>query len=184
MLTQEELKKFLHYDPDTGIFTNIIRRQKLKVWDIVGSIRSDGYLEITVDYSRFLAHRLVWLYVYSSFPIEQIDHINWIKNDNRISNLREVTQKENLQNQKKRTRMDLSIPMGVVSIKYKGIPIAYVSHWYDISWKLKWSPSFNFKKLWKDNALAQAIAYREARILELNKQGAGYTNRHWLNLTF
>ena len=47
-----------------------------------------------------MAHRLVWLYVYGKFPSNAIDHINTIGNDNRFSNLREVTNSQNQMNRK------------------------------------------------------------------------------------
>ena len=49
------------------------------------------------------AHRLAWFYVYGSWPNDQIDHINRNKTDNRIANLREVTNKQNQQNASKRS---------------------------------------------------------------------------------
>ena len=54
-----------------------------------------GYVQIMIDYKNYTAHRLAWLYVHGRWPYEQIDHINRIKNDNRIVNLREATNSEN-----------------------------------------------------------------------------------------
>jgi hypothetical protein len=63
---------------------------------------SQGYISIGVDGTHYLAHRLAWLYVYgewpTAWPAGQVDHINRIKTDNRIANLRIVTSSENKQN--------------------------------------------------------------------------------------
>jgi hypothetical protein len=100
-------------------------------------------------------------------------------------NLREVTHRENLQNQKKHPRTDISIPTGVMVVKSNWVPIAYRAQWQDISWKPQSSPSFNFIKYWsRDKAIQKAIEYRKEKISELNEQWSSYTNRHWLNLTF
>lgn len=97
-LTQERLKELLHYDPETGIFTNLTQRGKVKKGAVAGSKYSTGYICIEIYYKRYQAHRLAWLYVYGEFPANQIDHINEIKDDNRIVNLRSATNLENQHN--------------------------------------------------------------------------------------
>jgi hypothetical protein len=101
-LTAEKLRELLHYDPETGIFTWKVRAANLiKVGDITGCPGGDGYLRIGLHNRLFLAHRLVWLYVYGEWPSLDIDHINRNKADNRISNLRDVSHKQNHQNKSK-----------------------------------------------------------------------------------
>lgn len=94
MLTQDDMKKTLHYDPETGLITRVNTRITFKV----GNLTPCGYLRIKVNNKLYLAHRLAWLYMYGSFPEGQIDHINGIRLDNRICNLRDVSKKENLVN--------------------------------------------------------------------------------------
>jgi hypothetical protein len=101
MITQERLKGLLSYDAETGIFTWISRRIGVKKGSVAGGYNGKGYWLIYVDGYRYRAHRLAWLYMYGKMPEDQIDHINHDKIDNRISNLREVTNSVNHRNMKK-----------------------------------------------------------------------------------
>lgn len=67
-----------------------------------GAPHSNGYLAVSLSGKKYFAHRLVKLLSSGEWPLEQVDHINGIKTDNRISNLRESTHSENLMNQKLR----------------------------------------------------------------------------------
>ncbi len=53
-----------------------------------------------IDRRKLLLHRAAWLYVYGSWPAGVIDHINGVKHDNRIANLRDVTRSENQHNRR------------------------------------------------------------------------------------
>jgi len=96
-LTQEQLKSHLVYCKDSGLFHRVDNGSKL------GCLSSKGYLKITVLRKNYMAHRLAWLYVHGCMPKDQIDHINHDKADNKISNLREVSNQENLKNQSVRS---------------------------------------------------------------------------------
>jgi hypothetical protein len=99
MLNQKTLKKYLDYDPETGIFKWKIARTGIKIGDVVGHLhKTTGYVYIRLLGKRYSGHRLAWLYVHGKFPDNQIDHINRVKNDNRIDNLRDVTQSVNARN--------------------------------------------------------------------------------------
>ena len=101
-LTAEYLRSVLHYDPETGIFTRKVgSANQVKVGDVAGSVNGDGYLKVSVQSRLYQAHRLAWLYIHGSWPKDQIDHTNRIRTDNRISNLREVSNKQNGQNRSK-----------------------------------------------------------------------------------
>lgn len=99
MITQEELKELLNYNPDTGIFTYNKPRNKCTKGKIAGTRHVNGYTHIQLNGKIYKAHRLAWLYVYGYFP-ECIDHINCDKDDNRIENLREATITQNNHNVK------------------------------------------------------------------------------------
>jgi len=99
MLTQAELHQYLNYDPQTGIFTWKVKlSDKINIGQKTGCKNNRGYLLIKINKKLYRAHRLAWLYVYGYFPKFTIDHINRIKTDNRIENLRDVTIQENLKN--------------------------------------------------------------------------------------
>ena len=97
-LTVERAKELFNYNQDTGTFT---RRQSLgprSKATAVGKRDNKGYVIIGVDRRRYKAHRLAWFFVHGSWPNHEIDHINGIKDDNRIANLRDATPAMNRHN--------------------------------------------------------------------------------------
>lgn len=98
MISQDELKKLVSYDPETGVMTRIKARGNTKAGSEIGSIDKDGYRATNINGRGYLVHRLIWLYVYGKFPDFQIDHINHDRTDNRISNLRDVSIRDNARN--------------------------------------------------------------------------------------
>ena len=96
MVDQTILKELLDYDKNTGIFTWLkTRSPRAKAGDVAGNLRPDGYIRIGVKGSLYMAHRLAWLYVYGEWPSKEIDHINRVKSDNRIDNLKNCSSREN-----------------------------------------------------------------------------------------
>lgn len=59
--------------------------------------KKDGYILVGVDNRLYLAHRLIWMMVYGEWP-NVIDHKNGDPSDNRLVNLRNVNQSENILN--------------------------------------------------------------------------------------
>jgi len=99
ILTQHEIRNALNYCHVSGVFS--WRKHHNVLGKIAGHKRKDGYIVIRINNVLYLAHRLVWLYVHGEFPSKIIDHINGNPTDNRICNLRSVTHKINLENQRK-----------------------------------------------------------------------------------
>lgn len=101
MITQERLKEVLHYSESTGVFVWLNdMRNGSKAGEVAGGLSLGGYIYIRIDQAAYRAHRLAWLYVYGRFPADIIDHANGIKTDNRIGNLREANQSQNMQNKR------------------------------------------------------------------------------------
>ena len=127
MLTQAELKSYLHYNPETGIFTWLhTRSNRALKGNSAGTISHRGYIHISINGKAYQAHRLAWLYVYGEFPKNDIDHINMVKDDNRIANLRNVSRAENSRNRKISTKNSSGFP-GVSFSKIKNRFIAKIS---------------------------------------------------------
>lgn len=138
-----ELSHLLRYEPETGglfwlprpaeMFLNgrrstaaqaaaaFNRRFAGRDPTVVGA---QGYKLLTIAGRKFLAHRLIWKMVHNVEP-EQIDHINGVRTDNRLVNLRSVTQAENAKNFRK-SRRNTSGVTGVNYRKDRGVWRAFI----------------------------------------------------------
>lgn len=83
----------LSYDPDSGEIRNAEGK-------LVGCVSTSGYRMIKFSGKGIPAHRVAWKLFHGEWPKDQIDHINGIKDDNRLCNLRESSQVENTRNRK------------------------------------------------------------------------------------
>jgi hypothetical protein len=116
----ELLRKLLRYEPESGKFTWRTRGEYLfpegnrgsealaKMWNKKFSGReaftsddASGYKQTNIFNVRHKAHRVAWAMYYNEWPNGDIDHVNGNPSDNRISNLRCVSHKENMRNMKK-----------------------------------------------------------------------------------
>jgi len=102
-LTQERLKEVLDYDRATGGFQWRCNKGRARVGAAAGATDTHGYKVIRVDGVLYKAHRLAWLHEHGRWPEGVLDHINRRPGDNRIANLREVTQSENSHNSTRRS---------------------------------------------------------------------------------
>ncbi len=106
MLDQATLKEWVHYDPETGMFSRIkrfVRGSRYRRTETIspepyGLIDSQGYVTVQVATKRYRGHRLAFLYMTGKWPERDADHINRNRADNRWCNLREATRAQNLAN--------------------------------------------------------------------------------------
>ena len=96
-VTRELLFTLFNYDPETGLFIRRVHRGRGHIGHNAGTI-VDGYIRIIINEERCLAHRLAWMYVYGEWPPGEIDHINRVRSDNRIANLRVCNRLQNCNN--------------------------------------------------------------------------------------
>lgn len=92
----EELRNTFEYHTDGYL----IRRKNGKPCGQRAN-RSDGYADVWVNGRLLLAHRVIYAIVHGNMPAGQIDHIDGDRMNNRIENLRDVSQSENMHNSKK-----------------------------------------------------------------------------------
>ena len=113
MLTRDRVLELLEYNPATGEFRRKVPRGGEPAGSVAGYVGGSGYILISIDGKRYHAHRLAWLIVTGAWPRGDIDHINGIRTDNRIENLRDVTRSVNMQNLK---RAHIDSTTGVLGI--------------------------------------------------------------------
>lgn len=109
-----ELQNNFKYDPDTGIITRLSRKNSN------GSYDKDGYLIIKFKKRQIKAHRLAWYLHHKKWPEYNIDHINGIRTDNRIENLRDVPQEINVLNTRRKPNESTGVS-GVYIDKTNGL---------------------------------------------------------------
>lgn len=113
-LSSDRLKQVLAYNPKTGGFKWRETKGRAKAGSFAGATDAYGYRVIRVDGVLYKAHRLAWLYVHGRWPDGILDHINRAPGDNRIRNLREVSQSENMHNAKRTSKS------GVPGVRWRG----------------------------------------------------------------
>jgi len=86
------------YYPDTGVLIRLVHSGNAKAGSIAGCVASNGYVIIKVNGRAYKAHRLAWLIMIGEWPVGDIDHIDRDRANNRFSNLRRATTRENTQN--------------------------------------------------------------------------------------
>lgn len=111
----EDLRQLLSYNPETGELVWLTRDESwfkkaadAKGWNkkYAGTKAFQtlhyGYLHGHIFKKHYFAHRVAWAIHYGSWPTGQIDHVNGLRSDNRIANLRDVSHSDNQKNAKLR----------------------------------------------------------------------------------
>jgi len=130
--TPDLLRELLRYEPDTGklfwrerpieMFT---AERHMNAWNArhknkeAFTASNDRMYRVGDIFSKaFKAHRVIWAIHHGDWPDDQIDHINGVRDDNRIENLRVVTNAENARNKSMRKNNKSGV-MGVYWNKCK-----------------------------------------------------------------
>lgn len=178
-LTQQDLIELISYDPITGKaywnkrdvrwFNDTKTRtakQECNRWNAqnagneITHLNSKGYIQPGVMGKHVLLHRLIWLREMGEWPKEQVDHINGIRTDNRIENLREATNQENCKNQ----RIRKNNTVGCMGINKRPN--------YE-KWRVRINTVDKRVHIGDFNSLEEAIAARKAAEIEY-----GYSETH------
>ncbi len=132
-ITPERLSELLTYDPASGVLTwkrrpsNMFRgRGKISAehaadtWNTkyagnpaMTALKSSGHNGGPILGHTLMAHRVAWAIHYGRWPSGWLDHINGIRNDNRIANLREASAQENAMNRRPNAGKQSGLPHGV-----------------------------------------------------------------------
>lgn len=85
-------------DPVAGTLRWRMRTSnRIEIGDIAGSLDENGYIIVSIDGQRYLAHRIIWYHVHGDW-LPQIDHRDLVRSNNAILNLRPSNQSQNLHN--------------------------------------------------------------------------------------
>ena len=98
-ITQDQVRHAFDYNPETGIlrWKNSLSARASN-GSVAGRPDKDGYLMVGLFTLTLKVHRVIFLYMTGSFPKYEVDHINNDPSDNRWSNLRESTRRQNCRN--------------------------------------------------------------------------------------
>lgn len=84
---------------DGKLYWNVSTGRRVKIGDEAGTITSSGHRQVSINKTRYLAHRIIWeMHNGSICDGLEIDHIDHNQDNNKIENLRLVTRRENCKN--------------------------------------------------------------------------------------
>lgn len=112
-VTVDRLRELLAYEPDTGVLRWRVGYGKAFAGSPAGARTWAGYMAVGIDGEKFRVHRVAWALVRGAWPEKTIDHMDGDRCNNRLINLREVSQAVNNQNRRKPTARNTSGYLGV-----------------------------------------------------------------------
>ncbi len=125
-LTADEVRKLLRYDQETGKLFWLVRSAiHVSPGDEAGYVEPNGYISVSIRKRAYKSHRLIWLMVTGDWPAACIDHINGVRADNRLVNLRQATKAQNNTNSMT-PKTNTSGYKGVTWNKYSGKFLAQI----------------------------------------------------------
>lgn len=103
-----KLRDTFSYDPETGVFCRISGRTNRKL-GVVGPNKGTGYVYLYCAGKNWLGHRVAWLFEHGRWPDGILDHVNRVRHDNRIANLRQIDYSGNAYNAKVHCRSQTNV---------------------------------------------------------------------------
>lgn len=98
-LRYEEVARLFTYDWEAGVlYWKIKDRNTIRRNYVAGPSKGtkDGYRQVSIKGKMYMEHRIIMMLCFGHIPENaEIDHINHVRNDNRLCNLRFVTMSEN-----------------------------------------------------------------------------------------
>lgn len=146
--SQKDLLSAFEYTPTTGEVRSRIRSGGCIVeGSVVGNVRKSGYRYISFKNVRYPAYRLIWCMVYGYWPEHEVDHINRVKDDNRLCNLRVVSR----YCQQRNKGVNKNSSTGVRGVSAHSCGVGFVAQ-----------ITFNYKNIYikYSNSFAEAVLYR------------------------
>lgn len=96
--SQDRIKEILSYK-EGKLYWKKDCKNKMKTGDEAGYKMPSGYRIVWIDNNHYYEHRIIWIMHNGDIPVGlEIDHINLVKNDNRLNNLRLATKSQNTRN--------------------------------------------------------------------------------------
>lgn len=97
-MAEDTLAEMIRYDPDTGHLWWKVGGGRRHMDRPAGTVNPNGYVQVQINKVLYKAHRLAWFLYHGAWPDGEIDHINRVRDDNRIENLRVVDRMDNAAN--------------------------------------------------------------------------------------
>ncbi len=92
------VREMFDYNPETGVLTWRVKRNRMKPGDIAGCLHHQGYIVVTIDGRQYQGHRVAWAHYYGEWPKGGLDHRDTVRRHNWIKNLRRATNVEQNRN--------------------------------------------------------------------------------------
>ena len=116
-LSTENVSEIFEYSDGNLFWRRSLTGKNRIAGNKAGYRNSDGYIMVEVAGKAVAAHRVVWLMHTGRWPTGEIDHINGVRDDNRIENLRDVTRQANTENRRLPARSSETGALGVTLTK-------------------------------------------------------------------
>ena len=182
--SQAELNALFNYDPETGVLTwKKPKTNRVKIGDVASNLESHGYLGVGIGKNQYRVHRIIWIMNYGNILDNYfIDHINCIKSDNKLENLRVVSKSQNGCNRPAQSNNKSEIK-GLYELKQKARGKEYFIWACEVRIKnnntlFRKSNSFHFTESTKESQKTRAIEWLECTRAELHGEFTNHGEIH------